>query len=99
MSTPDGSYNNGQKKSCYKQSPKGRHRWNLLEARTDELLGAREENKQPGPCVVLVDAARLQRARMNNLFQPIDPKARKRTCRESRASQGNWFGPDPPGLG
>ncbi|APD49048.1 extracellular solute-binding protein [Synechococcus sp. CS-602] len=67
---------------------------NLLEAKDDELLARlkTEGNNSPADVLVLVDAARLQRAQDDNLFQPIDSEALNRDVpAELRDPKGNWF--------
>ncbi len=67
---------------------------NLLEGKDDELI-VRLENEgdsSPADVLVLVDAARLQRAGEADLFRPIRSEALERDVPSSlRDPSGNWF--------
>jgi iron(III) transport system substrate-binding protein len=62
----------------------------------DELLLQRlraEGANSPADVVLLVDAARLWRAQIDGLFQPVDSKLLKSRIPENlRANDGSWFG-------
>ncbi len=67
---------------------------NLLEGKDDELIVRlrTEGANSPADVLVLVDAARIQRAREQNLFRPIRSTALNRDVPASlRDPQGHWF--------
>jgi iron(III) transport system substrate-binding protein len=67
---------------------------NVIEAKDDELIERlrREGDGSPADVLVLVDAARIQRAQEMNLFQPISSEALSRDVpARLRDPDGHWF--------
>lgn len=67
---------------------------NLLEGKDDELIVRlkTEGTNSPADVLVVVDAARIQRAREDNLFRPINSAALNRDVPASlRDPQGHWY--------
>jgi iron(III) transport system substrate-binding protein len=67
---------------------------NLLEGKDDELLVRlkTEGANSPADVLVVVDAARIQRAREENLFRPINSAALNRDVPANlRDPQGHWY--------
>ena len=68
---------------------------NLLEAKDDALIERldKEGENSPADLLVLVDAARLDKATRMGLFQPSSSRALERDVPSNlRDSQGRWFG-------
>ncbi|MDM7938310.1 MAG: extracellular solute-binding protein [Cyanobium sp. CZS 48M] len=82
-------------KELYKQfTAKTGIKVNLLEGKDDELIvRLKSEGKgSPADVLVLVDAARIQRARQEELFQPINSEALQRDVPANlRDPAGSWF--------
>ncbi|CAK6688815.1 extracellular solute-binding protein [Synechococcus sp. CBW1107] len=82
-------------KELYKQfTEKTGIKVNLLEGKDDELIVRlkSEGEGSPADVLVLVDAARIQRARQEDLFQPISSAALNRDVPASlRDPSGSWY--------
>ncbi len=82
-------------KELYKQfTQKTGIKVNLLEGKDDELIVRlkSEGEGSPADVLVLVDAARIQRARQEDLFQPISSEALNRDVPSSlRDPAGSWY--------
>ncbi|MCT0219695.1 extracellular solute-binding protein [Synechococcus sp. CS-1329] len=82
-------------KELYKQfTAKTGIKVNLLEGKDDELIVRLKSEGQNSPAdvLVLVDAARIQRARQEELFQPINSEALNRDVPANlRDPDGSWF--------